>query len=119
MCGFDYSDTEAAHLEEIYSGFEGTKSFEEEIAEAEYRRRNTIATLIGLDDDHHLTQRRRLKKRISANKGLFVIIQDSRKDGTTLIFDLRALSKTGKAHPDMVAVAKPLYEEFKKRGYIK
>lgn len=34
-------------------------------------------------------------------------------------FDLRALSKTGKAHPDMVAVAKPLYEEFKKRIYIK
>lgn len=34
-------------------------------------------------------------------------------------FDLRALSKTGKAHPDMVAVAKPLYEEFKKRGYIR
>ena len=34
-------------------------------------------------------------------------------------FDLRALSKTGKAHPDMIAVAKPLYEEFKKRGYIK
>jgi len=34
-------------------------------------------------------------------------------------FDLRALSKTGKAHPDMIAVAEPLYEEFKKRGYIK
>lgn len=34
-------------------------------------------------------------------------------------FDLRALNKTGKAHPDMVAAAKPLYEEFKKRGYIK
>ena len=34
-------------------------------------------------------------------------------------FDLRALNKTGKAHPDMVAVAKPLYDEFKKRGYIK
>ena len=33
-------------------------------------------------------------------------------------FDLRALSKTGKAHPDMVAVAMPLYEEFKKLGYI-
>lgn len=33
-------------------------------------------------------------------------------------FDLRALSKTGKAHPDMVAVAKPLYEEFRKRGLI-
>lgn len=93
MCGFDYSDTEAAHLEEIYSGFEGTMSFEEEIAEAEYRRRNTIATLIGLDDDHHLTQRRRLKKRISANKGLFVIIQDSRKDGTTLMLVDRRKSK--------------------------
>ena len=34
-------------------------------------------------------------------------------------FDLRALSKTGKAHPDMIKVAKPLYEEFKRRGYIK
>ena len=34
-------------------------------------------------------------------------------------FDLRALNKTGKAHPDMVAVAEPLYEEFKRRGYIK
>lgn len=34
-------------------------------------------------------------------------------------FDLRALNKTGKAHPDMIAVAKPLYEEFNKRGYIK
>lgn len=33
-------------------------------------------------------------------------------------FDLRALNKTGKAHPDMIAVAKPLYEEFKKRGYL-
>lgn len=36
-----------------------------------------------------------------------------------LFFDLRALNKTGKAHPDMIAVAKPLYEEFKRRGYIK
>lgn len=34
-------------------------------------------------------------------------------------FDLRALNKTGKAHPDMIKVAKPLYEEFKRRGYIK
>lgn len=30
-------------------------------------------------------------------------------------FDLRAFN----AHPDMMAIAKPLYEEFKKRGYIK
>lgn len=33
-------------------------------------------------------------------------------------FDLRALNKTGKAHPDMIVVAKPLYEEFKRRGYL-
>jgi len=34
-------------------------------------------------------------------------------------FDLRALNKTGKAHPDMIKVAKPLYEGFKRCGYIK
>ena len=34
-------------------------------------------------------------------------------------FDLRALNKTGKAHPDMIAVANPLYEEFKRHGYVK
>lgn len=33
-------------------------------------------------------------------------------------FDLRALDKTGPAHPDMKALALPLYEEFKSRGFI-
>ena len=33
-------------------------------------------------------------------------------------FDLRALCKTGKPHPDAVLLAKPLYEEFKKHGYM-
>ena len=33
-------------------------------------------------------------------------------------FDLRALGKTGKPHPDAALLAKPLYEEFKKRGYM-
>ena len=33
-------------------------------------------------------------------------------------FDLRALCKTGKPHPDAELLAKPLYEEFKKHGYM-
>lgn len=33
-------------------------------------------------------------------------------------FKLRALDKTGPAHPDMKAIAVPLYKEFIKRGYI-
>ena len=33
-------------------------------------------------------------------------------------FDLRALDKTGPAHPDMKALACPLYAEFCQRGYI-
>lgn len=33
-------------------------------------------------------------------------------------FELRALDKTGPAHPDMKAIAVPLYKEFVKRGYI-
>lgn len=33
-------------------------------------------------------------------------------------FDLRALGTTGAPHPDAKILAEPLYEEFKKRGYI-
>ena len=33
-------------------------------------------------------------------------------------FDLRALGTTGAPHPDAKILAKPLYEEFKERGYI-
>jgi thymidylate synthase (FAD) len=32
-------------------------------------------------------------------------------------FDLRALNKTGLAHPDAQALAKPLMETFTKLGY--
>lgn len=34
------------------------------------------------------------------------------------LFELRALDKTGPAHPDMKALIVPLYKEFIKRGYI-
>ncbi len=103
---FNYSDTEAAHLEDIYSGFEGRMSFEEEIAEAEYQKANTLATLAGLDDDYYTRQRERRRKRKmkrkdmlnrerqkQASKDLFVIIQDSRKDNTTLMLVDRRKSK--------------------------
>ena len=33
-------------------------------------------------------------------------------------FDLRAIGTTGAPHPDAKILAKPLFEEFKKRGYI-
>ena len=33
-------------------------------------------------------------------------------------FDLRALGTTGAPHPDAKAIALPLFEEFKKRGYL-
>ncbi len=33
-------------------------------------------------------------------------------------FDLRAIGTTGAPHPDAKILAEPLYEEFKKRGYI-
>lgn len=103
---FDYSDTEAAHLGDIYSGFESRMSFEEEIAEAEYQRANTIAILSGLDDDYYTRQRYRRRKRKmeckdvlncerkkKASEDLFVIIQDSRKDNTTLMLVDRRKSK--------------------------
>ena len=35
------------------------------------------------------------------------------------LFDLRVLDKTGPAHPDMKELITPVYEEFKRRGYIK
>lgn len=34
-------------------------------------------------------------------------------------FDLRAIGTTGEPHPDAKAIAMPLYEEFKKLGFIK
>jgi len=106
MCEFDYSDTEAAHLGDIHSGFENHDlSFEEEIAEAEYQRINTIMNLAGLDEDYYARQKERRKRRkqeierkdrLNREKqrnNLFVIVQDSRKDDTTLMLVDRRKSK--------------------------
>lgn len=106
MCEFDYNDTEAAHLEDMHVGFEARDMrFEEEIAEAEYQRANTIVTLAGLDEDYYARQKERLKRRKQAierkdrlnrekqRNDLFVIVQDSRKDDTILMLVDRRKSK--------------------------
>lgn len=106
MSEFDYNDTEAAHLGDIHSGFEShNMSFEEELAEAKYQRAKTIATLAGLDEDYYVRQKERRKRRkqeierkdrLNREKqrnDLFVIVQDSRKDDTTLMLVDRRKSK--------------------------
>lgn len=50
---FDFNDTEACHLSEIYDDYEGYSSYQEYIAESEYRRANTIATIAGIDDRYY------------------------------------------------------------------
>nr|DAX44856.1 MAG TPA: hypothetical protein [Caudoviricetes sp.] len=102
---FDFNDTEACHLSEIYDDYEGYSSYQEYIAENEYRRANTIATLAGLDERHYSRKKvsRKQRKaeierkdrlnRAKQKKDLFVIIQDSRRDGTTLMLVDRRKSK--------------------------
>ncbi len=94
---FDFNDTEACHLSEIYDDYEGYSSYQEYIAENEYRRANVITTITGLDERHYSRKKERHKRRkaeierkdrLNREKqkdDLFVIIQDSRKDGTTLM----------------------------------
>lgn len=108
MSDFDFNDTEACHLSEIYDDYEGYHDYQEYIAEQEYERANTIATLAGIDEDYYTCQRGRRKRRKAAierkdilnrykqkkgNKDLFVVIQDSRNDDTTLMLVDRRKSK--------------------------
>lgn len=109
MSNFD--ETEAFHLGDIYAGLGEDNdglTFEECIAEAEYEKANTLATLAGLDEDYYTRQRERRKRRKKeierkdklnrekqkkGNKSLFIVIQDSRKDDTTLMLVDRRKSK--------------------------
>lgn len=98
-------ESEADRMEEMYLDDEAGMALSEYVAEAEYKRANTLATLAVLDDDYYTRQRKRRKKRKAEierkdrlnrekQKGdLFVIIQDSRKDGTTLMLVDRRKSK--------------------------
>lgn len=63
MSDFDFYDTEACHLSEIYDDYEANMSHEEYIAEQEYERANTIAILAGIDEDYYTCQRGRRKKK--------------------------------------------------------
>lgn len=101
---FDFNDTEACHLSEIYDDYEGYSSYQEYIAENEYRRANVITTITGLDERHYARKKERRKRRKAEierkdrlnrekQKDLFLIIQDSRKDDTTLMLVDRRKSK--------------------------
>ena len=83
--------TEAEHLSEIYDDYEANISYAEYIAEREFERLHTIANLAGIDTATHSHRKRhRLKKN---NKNLYLVIQDSRKDDTTLMLVDRRKSK--------------------------
>ena len=83
--------TEAEHLSEIYDDYEANMSYAEYIAEREFERLHTIANLAGIDTATHSHRKRhRLKKN---NKNLYLVIQDSRKDNTTLMLVDRRKSK--------------------------
>ena len=101
-------ESEADRMEEMYLDDEAGMALSEYVAEAEYKRANTLATLAGLDEDYYTRQRVRRKRRkaeierkdrlnrekqISQNRDMFVIIQDSRKDNTTLMLVDRRKSK--------------------------
>nr|DAK56585.1 MAG TPA: hypothetical protein [Caudoviricetes sp.] len=83
--------TEAEHLSEIYDDYEANISYAEYMAEREFERLHTIANLAGIDTATHSHRKRhRLKKN---NKNLYLVIQDSRKDNTTLMLVDRRKSK--------------------------
>lgn len=101
-------ESEADRMEEMYLDDEAGMALSEYVAEAEYKRANTLATLAGLDDDYYTRQRKRRKRRKrkierkdrlnrekqeKGTKDLFIVIQDSRKDDTTLMLVDRRKSK--------------------------
>lgn len=98
-------ESEADRMEEMYLDDEAGMALSEYVAEAEYKRANTTATLAGLDEDYYTRQKERRKRRkqeierkdrLNREKqrnDLFVIVQDSRKDDTTLMLVDRRKSK--------------------------
>lgn len=79
--------TEAEHLAEIYSDYDARYD-DEYIADMEYKRLHTLANLAGVNVNN---KKHRSKKK---DKGLYLIIQDSRKDNTTLMLVDRRKSKS-------------------------
>nr|DAS93077.1 MAG TPA: hypothetical protein [Caudoviricetes sp.] len=79
--------TEAEHLSEIYDDYEAYSSYSEYIADREYERLCTLQNLAGT---RVCKKKNRLKKQ---DKDLYLVIQDSRKDDTTLMLVDRRKSK--------------------------
>lgn len=78
--------TEAEHLAEIYNDWDAEYDVEY-IAKREYERLHTLTTLAGIDVN---SNKCRLNKK---DKSLYLIIQDSRKDNTTLMLVDRICTK--------------------------
>lgn len=94
--------SEAEALSEMYDDdFEDA----EWIAEKQYQRRNTIATLMGLSENS-------FKK--PKDKSVYIIIQDSRKDDTTLMLVDRRKSKKYWWTHDFSLALKDGLDEMKK-----
>lgn len=119
-------ESEADRMEEIYLDDEAGMALSEYVAEAEYKRANTIAILAGLDEDYYARQKERRKRRkqeierkdrLNREKqrnDLFVIVQDSRKDDTTLMLVDRRKSKKYWWTHDFSLAYKGLKEEMDK-----
>lgn len=79
--------TEAEHLSEIYDDYQTYSSYAEYITDKEYERLCTLQNLAGT---RVCKKKRCLNKK---DKNLYLIIQDSRKDNTTLMLVDRRKSK--------------------------
>lgn len=95
--------SEAEALSEMYDDdFDGTAAW---IAEKQYQRENTLANLMGLSENS-------FKK--PKDKSKYIIIQDSRKDDTTLMLVDRQKSKKYWWTHDFSLVLKGSLSEMKK-----
>lgn len=100
--------TEAEHLSEIYDDYEANSSYAEYIADREYERLCTLQNLAGT---RVCRKKRRLNKK---DMGLYLVIQDSRKDNTTLILVDRRKSKSYWWTHDFSLAYKGKKEDMKK-----
>ena len=80
--------TEAEHLSEIYDDYEAYSSYADYIADREYERLCTLQNLAGI---RACKKKRRLNKE---GKNLYLVLQDSRKDNTTLMLVDRRKTKS-------------------------
>nr|DAR09501.1 MAG TPA: hypothetical protein [Caudoviricetes sp.] len=100
--------TEAEHLSEIYDDYEAYANYAEYIADREYERLCTLQNLAGT---RVCKKKRHLNKK---DKDLYLVIQDSRKDNTTLMLVDRRKSKSYWWTHDFSIAYKGKKEDMKK-----